>query len=264
MVSLVLLGCGYTLTRLAREEARRGRPVLAVTRQADRRVELEGHGVRVLSLEEAVAAAAGAHAVVSIPPEAGLDASLAESLGRAAPAACVYLSSTGVYGGVRGRVDEDTPVDWGEPTARLRLQAEESFRALGAVVLRIAGIYGPGRGMHERLRTGTHRLPEGGGGLISRIHVDDLARAILVALEKGERGAIYCVADDRPATQLEVASWLCPRLGVPLPPTVSLAELHPSLRGDRAVQNARLKALGWSPRYADFTSGLAAVLAEES
>jgi nucleoside-diphosphate-sugar epimerase len=132
------------------------------------------------------------------------------------------------------------------------------------VALRIAGIYGPGRGMHARLLAGTHRLPEGGGGRISRVHVEDLVEAIHVALERGEPGSVYCVADDRAATQAQTAAWLCERLGLPLPPTVPLASLHESLRGDRFVKNARLKALGWRPRYPDYTVGFTAVLDAEA
>jgi nucleoside-diphosphate-sugar epimerase len=260
MSPLILLGSGYTLTRLAREEARRGRPVLAVTRDASHREELSREGVRLLSLDEAVASAKGARVVVSVPPDAGLDASLAESLGRGGPARLVYLSSTGVYGGARGHVDEDTPVEPTAPNARGRLDAEARYRPLGGISLRIAGIYGPGRGLHERIRSGTYRLPEGGGGRISRVHVDDLVEALRVVLERGAPGGTYNVADDRPATQAETVGWLCERLGLPLPPTVPLSSMPESLRGDRAISNARLKALGWRPRYPDFIAGFSALV----
>lgn len=260
---LVLLGSGYTLTRLAVTEARAGRDVVAATRDPSRRAELERAGARVVSLDEALGQTEGAHVVVSIPPDAGLDARVAEALSRHPPARLVYLSSTGVYGAARGHVDEDTPVDASMPTARARLDAEARYRPLGAVVLRIAGIYGPGRGAHTRLLSGALRLPEGGGGRISRVHVDDLVEAVRVVLARGTPGAVYCVADDRPATQAETTLWLCERLGLPPPPTVPLAQLHESLRGDRAVSNARLQALGWTPRHPDFVAGFTAVLQEE-
>ena len=79
------------------------------------------------------------------------------------------------------------------------MEAEARYLPLGARVMRIAGIYGPGRGMHTRLLSGALRLPEGGGGRISRIYVDDLVDAIRVVLARGEAGAVFCVADDRPA-----------------------------------------------------------------
>lgn len=262
--SLVLLGCGYTLTRLGCEEARRGRLVLAVTRDPQRRERLERAGVQLLSLEQALASSPGTHVVVSYPPEAGLDSLVAEALARTSPARLVYLSSTGVYGGARGHVDEHTPVERASPRALPRLEAEARYGALGAMLLRSAGIYGPGRGTHERLRAGTLRLAESGGGRISRIRVEDLAEAIRVVLERGEPGAVYCVADDRPATQAELTAWLCERLELPPPPRVPLESLHESLRGDRAISNARLKALGWRPRYPDFIAGFSALLAAEA
>ena len=260
MEPLILLGCGYTLSFLALREARQGRRVLAVTRDEERRAALSREGVHLVSMEEAISATGGAHVAVSIPPEAGLDASLSEQVGTAGPSALVYLSSTGVYGRWRGEVDEDTPVDPEWPGAGPRLQAESAWRAQGARILRIVGIYGPGRGLHHRLRAGALRIPESGGGRICRVHVEDLVEALRVVLAHGQRGATWCVADDRPATQAETVGWLCQRLGLPLPPTVPLASLHESLRGDRAVRNTRLKALGWKPRYPDYTAGFSALL----
>ncbi|NMO17757.1 GNAT family N-acetyltransferase [Pyxidicoccus fallax] len=260
---LVLLGSGYTLTRLAVAEARVGRDVLAATRDAARRRELEDAGARVTSLDDALTRTAGAHVVVSVPPDAGLDERIAGALAQRAPARLVYLSSTGVYGAARGHVDEDTPVDPSWPAARDRIEAESRYLPLGARVLRIAGIYGPGRSTLSRLLAGAVRLPEGGGGRISRVHVDDLVEAIRVVLQRGEPGAFYCVADERPASQTETVTWLCQRLGMPLPPTVPLESLHESLRGDRAVSNARLKDLGWQPRYPDYVAGFTALLKAE-
>ncbi|WP_236069461.1 Rossmann-fold NAD(P)-binding domain-containing protein [Citreicoccus inhibens] len=261
---LVLLGSGYTLTRLAVAAAAAGREVHAATRDPDRRGRLAHAGACVGSLEEALSRAPGAHVVVSLPPEAGLDERVAGGLAAAPPVRLVYLSSTGVYGAARGHVDEDTAVDSSSPTAGGRLEAEARYLAVGAVVLRIAGIYGPGRGAHLRLRTGALRLPESGGGRLSRIHVDDLGRAIQVALERGVSRSVYCVADDRPATLAQTVGWLCERLGLPLPPTLPLAQLHESLRGDRAICAARLKGLGWAPQHPDFEAGFTAVLEEES
>jgi nucleoside-diphosphate-sugar epimerase len=260
---LTLLGCGYTLGRLARAEARAGRRVVGTTRDPERARALGGAGVEVLPLEEALARAGGTGVVVSIPPEAGLDARIAARLAEVKPAALVYLSSTGVYGGARGHVDEDTPVDPAAPSGQGRLAAEALYRPQGGVALRVAGIYGPGRGLHQRLLAGTHALPDGGHNRISRIHVDDLGAAIQVALERGGAGSVLCVADDAPVPQREVVAWLCERLGVPLPPSVPAGEVAATLRGDRAVSNARLKALGWTPRYPTYREGFSAALEEE-
>lgn len=260
---LVLLGAGYTLARLGAREASTGREVWASTRDPVRRAALQQAGAQVVSLDDALARTAGAHVAVSVPPEAGLDAGLAARVHGALRA--VYLSSTGVYGAARGHVNEDTPVDPSHgPAAASRLAAEDIWRAARAVILRVAGIYGPGRGMHTRLTEGTVRLPEGGGGRISRVHVDDLGDAVRVLLERAAPGSTYVVADGNETSQADVAAWLCARLGLPLPGTVPLASLHVSLRGDRAVDAARLRALGWAPRFPGFREGYEQLLAEES
>ncbi|WP_434344893.1 GNAT family N-acetyltransferase [Myxococcus virescens] len=263
MPPLVLLGSGYTLTRLAVAEARAGRDVLAATRDAARRAELERAGARVTDLEDALTRTAGAHVVVSVPPDAGLDTRIASALAGQGPARLVYLSSTGVYGRARGHVDEDTPVELSTPSSRERIEAESRYLPLGAMVMRIAGIYGPGRGIHTRLLSGSLRLPEGGGGRISRIYVDDLVESIRVVLTRGEPGALYCVADDRSAPTEEPVAWLSQRLGVPMPPRIPLEQLNETVRGDRDISNARLKSLGWAPRYPDFISGYTALLKAE-
>ncbi len=214
-------------------------------------------------MDEALNAAAGADLVVSIPPEAGLDPRIAGRLVQTPPARCVYLSSTGVYGALKGRVDEDSPVAFDDPRARPRLEAEKLYRPAGGVVLRVAGIYGPGRGIQDRMRAGSWRIPGDGSGHVSRVHVDDLVEAIRIALRRGSPGSVLCVADDRPATHRELAAFLSERLGVPFPSTVPLEEVHPSLRGDRQIDNACLRALGWQPKYPTFREGYEAVLAGE-
>lgn len=263
---LLLLGCGYTLTRLAltRPEASlRGREVLAVTRDPGRLGALAARGVQLLDEAEALERTGGAEVVVSVPPEAHRDLAYAEAFAARRPARLVYLSSTGVYGGLGGPVDEASPVDPTAPSGAGRLAAEALYRPLGGVALRTAGIYGPGRGLHQRLLAGTYRLPGGGTRRISRVHVEDLATAITTALTRAAPGSVLCVADDAPVPQVEAVQWLCARLGLPLPPSIPQEEAPPTLRGDRAVQNARLRALGWVPRYPTYREGFAAVLEEE-
>lgn len=259
-IPLVLVGCGYTLTRLAARE-RSGRPVVASTRDEARRAFLEQHGVEVLGdpLGLASAVTEGAEVVVSIPPAAGLDVPLSDALRRRRPRRLVYVSSTGVYGAAKGRLDEDSPVGSG-PQAEARVRAEGLYRAAGAVILRSAGIYGPGRGLHDRLASGSFRLPGDGSGHVSRVHVEDLVTAIQIGLASAAPGAVLNVADDAPVTLREVVAWLCERLQLPIPESEPLEQAPLTLRGDRMIQNARLKALGWSPRYPSFREGYAELL----
>ncbi len=111
--------------------------------------------------------------VVTFPPDGVTDRAVARGVVRAA--AVVYVSSTGVYGDVRGDVDDETPVRGTSARATARLGAEATWRDVGAVVVRAPGIYGPERGVHVRLARGTFRIPGDGTSFVSRIHVDDLA-----------------------------------------------------------------------------------------
>jgi hypothetical protein len=137
---------------------------------------------------------------------------------------------------------------------------------LSTVVLRLAAIYGPGRGVRERLKAGTYKLIDDGAHYFSRVHVDDIVGILRAAAERAPGGSLYCVSDDRPTTQREYADWLVARLGVAAPPSVpSLAPGAPR-RGirNRKVDNARLKReLDYRFRYPSYVEGEAAIEAEE-
>ncbi len=105
------------------------------------------------------------------------------------------------------------------------------------MILRLAAIYGPGRGVRERLKKGDYSLIDDGIHWFSRVHVDDLVGVIRASAERAPRGARYCVADDRPSTQREYTEWLCARMGLPLPPTV--ASLAPGAKR-RPVRNRKI------------------------
>ncbi len=265
---LVILGCGFAGTAAAKLALAAGTPVVATTRREDGAAKLRALGIDARALPTLGPSTvdslvpAGAYVLVGLPPDGVTDAAIAPALGRAG--AVVYVSSTGVYGSARGRVDENTPLDLTAPEARARAAAEDVYRAAGAVVLRAAGIYGPLRGLHRRLLRGELRMPEDGARVVSRIHVDDLAALCLAALDRGPRGATFVVADDAPVPQSEVIAWLCARLAVPLPPPALPGEALPPERQGRAVINARVKsALGVTLHHPTYREGYAACLAAE-
>ncbi|EYF08414.1 hypothetical protein [Chondromyces apiculatus] len=266
---LVVFGCGFTGSVAAVLRLSRGGRVIATVRDAGRAAALRKAGVEahaIPALTEAVVEALvpeGAEVLVGFPPDAEADRAVSKVLGRARSA--VYVSSTAVYGGATGAVDEAVPVDTGDARAAARLGAEAPYAGAGAVILRAAGIYGPGRGLHQRLLRGEHRLVMGGHKVVSRIHVEDLARFALGALEQGMRGEVFVVGDDTPVPQVEVVQWLCARLGVPLPAEVGEGEVPETLRHDRAVQNARIKAaLGMALLYPSYREGFEACFAAEA
>ena len=198
---------------------------------------------------------------VTFPPDGRTDASVAAQLRDVA--GVVYISSTGVYGEATGRIDARTKTSRDEGRIATRLAAERSYLDIGGVVLRAPGIYGPGRGLQERVRSGNYRLPGDGSRAVSRIHVDDLAQFVLAALERRPPGAIFVVGDDAPGPQREVVAWLVDRLGVPMPPSVPLDEVDETLRHDRRVDPTEAKrVLGVVLAYPTFREGFAACLGQ--
>ena len=257
---LVVLGCGFTGVEAARLALADGRTILASTRSAGRARELAALGIeaRVIPHLDAEAVAdlvpAGAEVLVTFPPDGATDAAIAPALGAAR--AVVYISSTAVYGEASGSIDEGVAVDPAAPRALARLAAEEAYRARGGSILRAAAIYGPGRGLHVRLARGEHRIAGDGLAVVSRIHVTDLARLALAALDRGAPGSIFNAADATPVPQIEVITWLAARLGVPVPPSVPAESLHETLRHDRAVDGALgRRSLGLELLYPSYREG---------
>lgn len=177
------------------------------------------------------------------------------------PRRALFVSSTAVYGDLDGAVDETSPAD---PTAfngRVLLEAEEIFlRHLPhGTVLRLGGIYGPGRErLLDQVRRGEARTT---ARRTSRIHRDDAAAAIVHLMTMADPPqALYLGVDDLPAPQRDVVEFLAAELRAPEPAPART----PGRRGaDRAVSNARLRATGWVPTYPTYVEGYRAVLAGE-
>lgn len=267
---LLVLGCGFTGTEVARRAIAAGHHVVATIRGHERREGLERLGVELHVLPALTAdwvarrVGPNVNVLVAFAPDGRTDAEIAPALLGAAHT--VYVSTTGVYGAQRGRIDETTPVDGAEPRARERLAAERCYREFGATIVRAAGIYGPGRGLHLRVQSGTFRIPGDGTNVVSRVHVADLARMILgifAQAREGRRGDVFVAADDAPVPQIEAIAWLCRRMGFAMPPHVPLDEAPATLRHDRAVDNQRIKSwTGLSLLYSSYREGFEACLAE--
>jgi nucleoside-diphosphate-sugar epimerase len=201
--------------------------------------------------------------IVSFPPDGQTDARCAALATHAY--ASVYVSSTGVYGNTRGHIDDDTLAAPDSPRNQQRLTAEELWRAAGATILRVAAIYGPGRGMHERVRGGSARIAGDGRHHVCRIHVEDLALALLRSVELRLGPRTYVIADDEPAEQGEVVRYLAERLGMPCPSAVPLEAAPETLRHDRLIDSSRFKrdaGIRW--RYPTYREGFEACLRAEA
>jgi nucleoside-diphosphate-sugar epimerase len=188
----------------------------------------------------------------------------------------VYTSSTGVYpqgGGVV--VDETAATDEASPTGKVLVEAEELLRSAPPVavtrsfILRLAGIYGPGRhSLLDRLRAGATTINGRGGHRLNLVHRDDAVSAILACLaaEPGRTGGTFNVSDGHPAAKSEVVNWLAERLGRAAP---VFDETGPSLRRggagipDRIISPAAIRQqLGWRPVHPDYRSGYTAILGQ--
>ncbi len=166
----------------------------------------------------------------------------------------VFVSSTAVYGQDAGEwVDEGTPVQPAGFNGRVLLDAERVLAPLpGGTVLRLSGIYGPGREyLLRKARSGEAGEPR----WTNRIHVQDAATALSHLLDLRNPQPLYLGNDDQPTLEAEVLAWMRDAEG--LPPVAAAAG---PVRG-RRVRNARLRAGGWVPGYADYRSGYADLLA---
>ncbi|MER0239723.1 SDR family NAD(P)-dependent oxidoreductase [Fulvimarina sp. MAC8] len=182
-----------------------------------------------------------------------------------------YLSTVGVYGDHDGGwVDEETPVNPGSDRSKARVVAEEGWQALAEkrgvplAILRLSGIYGPGRNQFESLKSGKAKRLIKPGQVFNRIHVEDIAGSLELLAEKA-LGGIFNVTDDEPAPPQDVVTHAAELAGVEPPPETAFedAELSPMARsfyGDnKRVSNARIKSEGYSFRYPTYREALEAL-----
>lgn len=218
------------------------------------------------------------HLLVSIPPDDLGDPVLRHFRGdmAAGPRSIVYLSTVGVYGDHDGEwVDEESECRPASKRSRLRLEAESEWRGFAeesgvpVAIVRLAGIYGPGRGPFEKIRRGSARRIIKPGQIFNRIHVDDIAAIVEAAFDRRAQG-IFNGVDDEPAPPEEVLAYAADLLGVAPPPEVPFeaADLTPMARSfygeSKRVRNDRIKRLlGVRLAYPTYREGLRATLAAE-
>jgi nucleoside-diphosphate-sugar epimerase len=186
----------------------------------------------------------------------------------------VYTSSTSVYAQVDGsRVTEESMTEPQSETSQVLVETERLLKSapakgVPAVILRLGGIYGPGRGhLFQQYLRGEARLPRDASQMINMIHRDDAVRAIIAALERGVPGDIYNVVDDEPVTYGEFFQWLSERLSRAMPPAAEALETVSRKRGltNKRVSNQKLRlALGCELKYPSFRQGYAAEIARLS
>lgn len=289
MRGVLIVGCGDVGMRVARLELAAGRQVTGVVRGEAKGAWLQEGGVRPLladlddpaSLRGLPTAGALVY-YLAPPPGGGFSDPRARNLCAAIapdrlPAKLVYVSTSGVYGDCGDSlVTEETPVQPQTSRARRRLDAEQTLLAWGAergvavVILRVTGIYGPGRLPVARLAAGHPVLRQEESPRTNRIHADDLAQVCVAAAERAGHGEIFNVSDGEGGTMSQYFFAVADALQLPRPPEISLAEakqvMNPLmlsyLSESRRMSNQKmLRRLGVTLRYPTLAAGLQATVA---
>jgi nucleoside-diphosphate-sugar epimerase len=275
-VHVLVAGCGWLGTAIARRLVERGDRVTGVRRDPARAAALGALGVEPLALDLAAPDVAlrlpAADAVIACQSAGGdgpgpyraayVDANraLLEAARAGGARAFVYTGSTGVFGQRDGSdVDEESPPAPASPAAEVLAEAEALVRgaagpALRASVVRLSGLYGPGRaGIADRVRSGKLALGPGDDAWMNFCHLDDAVSFVLAALDRAAPGAVYHGSDAEPTRRRDVVSWLAARLGID-PPRADAASPGPS----RRILSGRTRAaLGVKLRFPSFRDGLA-------
>ncbi len=256
---VIIFGPGYTCNRLARRLVARNIPVFTAARNPDKLASLAAAGIVVTALDDAKLPP-NARLVYSIPPLSPTEElPLRNFIHTLQPHRVVYISSTAVYGN-QTKVTEISPTDGSSERGCRRIEAEAWFGAgpWSSLILRPAAIYGPGRGVHVRVREG--RVARGAGTAItSRIHVDDLVQLLEAGLDSDLAGC-WPVADEVPCPTLEIATWCAEQMGVAfvMDPAKDFPEEGRQVDGSEIFRQLDVKIL-----WPTWRSGISASMAEE-
>jgi nucleoside-diphosphate-sugar epimerase len=175
----------------------------------------------------------------------------------------IFTSSTSVYAQTDGSiVTENDPAKPERETGKILRETEELVLARHGTVLRLAGIYGPGRCVPlEKLLSGEAAIEGDGERIMNSIHREDAVSAFHLAAEDRCQG-IFNVTDNTTVTQLEWFQWVCERVGRPLPPFVPRDLNRKRAWTSKRVSNAKLRSMGWSPVYPSFREGVEELINE--
>ena len=284
MSRLFAFGLGFSAQELAKRLAADGWSVAGTAREAPKIGELRGQGYEATRFGGARDNSAlpallegTTHLLHSIPPGHDGDPVLAcygDEIAKLGSLEWIgYLSTVGVYGDQQGNwADEEIAPKPNSARTEARVHAEQAWLDFGKEigvpvhVFRLAGIYGPGRSVFDKLAAGTARRINKDGQVFSRIHVEDIAGVLEASMAQPRGGAIYNVADDEPAAPGDVVAYAAELIGVAPPPEIDFedADMSPMARtfyqGSRRIGNARIKSeLGVELRYPTYREGLAAL-----
>ncbi len=283
-MATLIMGCGYLGQVLGQQLASRGERVIGTVRSAERAAKLAEIGI-----EARIADVLKPESLANLPETertvycVGFDRSSGASMRSVyvqglrsflahrgtVPGKLIYVSSTGVYGQTDGSwVTEDSPTEPTHESGRVCLDAEREALAgdRDSVILRFAGLYGPGRIVRRESLLRNAPIVGDPAKFLNLVHIEDAARAIAVALENPQSNGCYLVSDARPVTRKEYYELAAECLGAPPPrfeaPSPDSAEAQRDASNKR-VSNRRIRQeLGLELKYPEIRLGLPAALAE--
>ena len=295
--NLFVFGAGFSGLALARHMLERGWAVSGTTRSPAKAEAIAETGVRTFVFDGAASrdireALAGAtHLLVSIAPSHGMgskqlgDAVLdpvLEAFGADLREGMPHLewigywSTVGVYGDHGGEwVGEEAECRPASRRAKMRVDAEAAWQASGkerdlpVAVMRLGGIYGPGRNAFVKLDEGSARRIVRPGQVFSRIHVDDIAGSTALLADR-RMGGVFNIADDEPGPPQDVIAYAAELMGLAPPPEIPFeeADMSPMARSfysdNKRVSNARIKEAGYRFAYPDYRTALSRMWREDT
>lgn len=290
-MNLFVFGMGYAARAVHRRMAAQLGHIGGTARTARNTAGLEDDGIEAFvfdgatgNLKIAKALPSASLVLVSIGPDdapgENCDPVLRHyrnDLAEARPDSIVYFSTVGVYGDHDGAwVDEESPCHPVSKRSKWRLAAEAAWQRFATgigvpvAIIRLSGIYGPGRGPLQKLKAGTSQRILKPGQVFNRIHVEDIAQITEAAFDKRASG-IFNGTDDQPAPPQDVIAHAAALLGIDPPPEISFdaADLSAMARTfygeNKRVRNDRIKTeLGVRLAYPTYREGLAAIVAAEN
>jgi nucleoside-diphosphate-sugar epimerase len=273
--SILVIGCGYIGAQLLRQLARNGWKATGITLSESSAGALRSQGLKV------VAADLRTSDLRDLIGDNRSTIIHCASSGKGGPAAyreiflettrrlikergsehLIFTSSTSVYAQTDGSIVAETAL--AEPereTGRILRETEELVLRHDGTVLRLGGIYGVGRCvLLEKLLSGEAAIEGNGERIINSIHRDDAVSALCLAVDGRWKG-LFNVVDNEPVTQLEWFQWVCGRLERPLPAFAPRDLNRKRAWTSKQVSNAKLRSIGWIPRYPSFREGVEEIL----
>ena len=285
--TLLIFGCGYSARFVAQKLITQGWTIYGTTRSKENFSNLLEFKIRPILWDDVAKInnilIAGCSLLSSIAPrlldDAGLNR-LSNCLHSGTPKIdwLGYMSSTGVYGDrLGGWVNEESELDTKTSQGQARVEAEKKWKEfadqIGAplFIFRIAGIYGPGRSIFDRLKAGKAKKIFKKGQFFNRIHVEDIGGAISLSLMKNELSGVFNLSDDLPAAGSDLVDEAARIMKTPSPPQLDfsnadLTEMARSFYSEsKRVSNRKLtQTLNYSLKHPTYLSGLKAIFMDNN